>query len=101
MQNIKQFNLTKDGYFKPIIKKNCGDNYYITKQFLINILFPHFSEKKQQKILQKAKKLNIWNIENDIFEPITITFSTCLPYRVVFLRCSTLILFFSSSKASI
>jgi len=76
MQNMKQYNLTKDGYFKPIIKKNC-DKHYITKQFLINILFPHFSEKKQQKILQKAKKLNIWNIENDIFEPITITFSTC------------------------
>ena len=80
MQNMKQCNLTKNGYFKPIIKNYCGDNYnihYITKQFLINILFSHFSEKKQQKILQKAKKLNIWNIENDIFEPITITFSTC------------------------
>ena len=31
----------------------------------------------KQKILQKAKKLNVWSVENNIFEPITITFSTC------------------------
>ena len=27
--------------------------------------------------MKKAKKINIWNIDNDIFEPITLTYSTC------------------------
>ena len=44
-------------------------NYYvITKQFLIEILFPNLSVKQQQKILQKAKKLNVWKKNNSIFE---------------------------------
>jgi hypothetical protein len=65
-------NLTKEYYFKP-----NNYNNYITKQFLIDILFDNLSISKRQKILQKAKKLNIWSINNDIFEPITLTFSTC------------------------
>jgi len=72
----------KQKYFHPIMKTldycgNNNNNHYITKQFLIETLFPYFSTKKQQKILKKAKKLNIWDINNDIFEPITLTYSTC------------------------
>ena len=75
-------NLIKKNYIRPIMKtlnysSNNDDNHYITKQFLIETLFPNLSTKKQQKILEKAKKLNIWNIDNDIFKPITLTYFTC------------------------
>ena len=79
-KSIHQFtyNLTKECYFKPIkIPTYYKNTFYITKQFLIEILFNSTSTKKQQKILKKAKQLNIWNICNDIFEPITYTSSTC------------------------
>lgn len=53
------------------------DYYVMTKQFLIKILFPNLSVKKQQKMLHKAKKLNVWNKNNSIFELVTLTFSKC------------------------
>ena len=74
-------NSTKKGYFKPnkrtLYYNDLDNNHYMTKQFLISILFSNVSAKKQQKILQKAKKLNIWSVNNNIFEPFTLTISTC------------------------
>lgn len=74
-------NSTKKGYFKPnkrtLYYNDLDNNHYITKQFLISILFSNVSVKKQQKILQKAKKLNIWSVNNNIFESFTLTISTC------------------------
>ena len=69
-------NLSKEGYFKPNMRTLHND-HYITKQFLISILFSNVSVKKQQKILKKAKTLNIWSVNNNIFEPFTLTISTC------------------------
>lgn len=77
--NITQNN--HNGYFIPIIKTSYHNgieiNHYITKEFFISILFGDLSSKKQQKILRKAKQLNIWSVHNDIFEPITLTISRC------------------------
>ena len=75
-------NLIKKNYFRPIMKtldycNNNDNNHYITKQFLIETLFSDLSTERQQKILNKAKKINIWDVDNDIFEPITLTYSTC------------------------
>jgi hypothetical protein len=64
----------KNGYFKPV---RHGNNFCITKQFIIETMFPNLSKKRQQKILKKAKKMNIWKIENNIFEPFTIICHTC------------------------
>lgn len=74
--------LIEKNYFRPIMKilkyhNNTHDCHYITKQFLIETLFHDLSKKRQQKILKKAKKLNVWNIDNDIFEPIITTYCTC------------------------
>ena len=79
-QDLINQDLTKRGYFRPkLYKVNSHKTieYCISKHFLINILFPNISKKKQQKILKKAKGLDIWNVPNDIFEPIRITFTTC------------------------
>jgi hypothetical protein len=71
-------------YFRPIMKTlgkyysvDINNSHHITKQFLISTLFSDYSTKRRQKILKKAKQLNIWNIENNIFEPVTYDFSTC------------------------
>lgn len=61
-------------YFIP---KILWQNHYITKQFLISVLFPDASAKKQQKILKKTKELRIWNTDNDIFELVVLKCSTC------------------------
>jgi len=79
-KEISHQDLIKRGYFRPKLYKlnlDGTNEYCISKQYLINILFPNISVKKQQKILYRAKKLNIWNVYNDIFEPITITYTTC------------------------
>jgi hypothetical protein len=47
-------NLTKEGYFKPNMR-TLHDDHYITKQFLISILFSNVSVKKQQKFYKKQK----------------------------------------------
>jgi len=75
----KQWSITKTGYFTPKrIYYNGSYEYVVTKQFIVNILFPKFSPKRQQKILKRAKKLNIWTKNNNAFESIiTQQYVTC------------------------
>lgn len=74
----KQWSITETGYFTPKrIYYNGSYEYVVTKQFIVNILFPKFSSKRQQKILQKAKKLNVWSKNNNVFTPITQRHITC------------------------
>ena len=70
-------NLIKQGYFKP---KHFGNPsiFYITKYFLIKILFPNLTIKKHQKILSQAKKRNTWNMQNNLFRlKKNVIFYTC------------------------
>lgn len=83
-QLLQQFReeLIKKDYFRPIMKtlyyaNNNEDRHFITKRFLVDTLFCDLSEKKRQRILERAKKRNLWNIHNDIFEPITQVDETC------------------------
>jgi hypothetical protein len=72
------FHIDNNGYFTPMrIYLRHGYEYVITKQFAISVLFPHLSAKKQQKILKRAKTMGVWNKPNDIFEPVTVPYTTC------------------------
>jgi hypothetical protein len=72
-------NLIKQGYVKPIMsllnEYNNDDNYYITKQSIINILFEKVA--KKQKILRKANKMKVWEKGGNIFKQVAIIHTTC------------------------
>ena len=43
----------------------------------MDILFPDLSARRKQKLLKKAKQLDIWNIQNNIFKPIILNYFIC------------------------
>ena len=72
-------NLITQGYVKPIMsllnKHNNDDNYYITKQSIINILFENVA--KKQKILRKANKIKVWEKGGNVFKKVSMIHTTC------------------------
>lgn len=73
MNELEKCDLVDQGFIKPALY--YSDKYYVTKQFVINVLFFNVSIQIQQKILKRVKKINLWN--NDIFEPFKGEFYTC------------------------
>lgn len=75
LEPIFRNNLISQGWIQA---KNLLDfSVYITKLSLINVIFPNTTTQKKQKILRRAKKINIWNTQNDLFELEKCNFHTC------------------------